>query len=408
MTLRIGLGVSEDMVRAVAVRDGRVIWGAESSVESQPIDVAVAELLRAAPLRRWSRPRIVAAVGPARSQLRRISGLPRVTDPKALAQMIGESVGRFFLRNGVPLVTTGVRREGRNDGWSAAIEQPVVASLDSGCRARGLRLSAVVPTMAVLQHALEGESLLWRDGEVYARLTLVGNRLSALRRVNTIAGDTDVGGGDPPRSVAPLNALGTESWRFADAYGAAVTSTTDDLAHRPARAPRARPVPAWRLWLAGAAFVLALAAALLVPTLVRRRASARATAELSRLAKQRGAAVAAESDLAHLSAALDEVAAFERDRRSTTRFLGAVAHALPAGAALVTLRTDSTGGLLVALTPRAALLIGKLEDVPNLSTPTIVGPVTREVAGGAEVERVTIRFRWADLPVSQPTARRAP
>lgn len=408
MTLCVGLGVSEDVVRAVVVRDGRVIWGAESSVGSQPIDAAVAELLMAAPLRRWPRPRIVAAVGPARAQLRRIAGLPRVSDSKVLARMIGESAGRFFLRNGVPLVTTGVRRHGESEGWSAAIEQPVVAAVESGCRTRGLRLSAVVPTMAVLQHALQGEALDWWDGDICARLTLVGNRLNTLRRLNAVVASADVRDADPPRSVAPLRTLGAESWRFADAYGAAVTSATDDLVHRPARVPRARPVPAWRLWLAGAAIVLAFAAALVVPTLVSRRAVSRATAELSRLARQRGAAVAAEADLTHLSAALDEVASFGRERRSASRFLDALAHALPAGAALVTVRADSAGGLLVALTPRAALLIGKLEDVPNLSTPTIVGPVTREVAAGAEVERVTIRFRWADLPVPQSTRRRAP
>jgi hypothetical protein len=49
----------------------------------------------------------------------------------------------------------------------------------------------------------------------------------------------------------------------------------------------------------------------------------------------------------------------------------------------------------VAFTPRAGALLTRLETVPGLAAPEITGPVTRETAGGHEVERVTVRFRWS-------------
>jgi hypothetical protein len=119
---------------------------------------------------------------------------------------------------------------------------------------------------------------------------------------------------------------------------------------------------------------------------------------LAALGPTRRQVVADESDLARVSGALGEVAAFGSGRRSMTLLLADLAQALPIGSALVSVSTDSAGGTLVALAPRAALLIDKLEHVPAFGTLTIVGPVTREVAAAAEVERVTLRFRWTDAP----------
>jgi hypothetical protein len=153
---------------------------------------------------------------------------------------------------------------------------------------------------------------------------------------------------------------------------------------------------------------IAVGLALLGPTFAARRAAAQATVALSTLAPRRHAAEAAEADLARVSAALHEVAAFDRDRHVATLLVSDLARALPVGSALVTLRADSAGGTLVALTPRAAILIERLEHVPGLASPTIVGPVTREVAAAAEVERVAIRFSWAGVAAAASTARRTP
>jgi hypothetical protein len=390
MRLRIGLGVSSDEVRAVALDDGRVLWVGESIVESKSLRAVVADLLATAPRRRWSRPTIVAAIGPARAQLRRLSGLPPAADAASLRRMVADNAGHFFLRTSVPLVTTGVRRDGDSEGWSAAIEQPVITELDAACRAAGARLLGVLSSLSVISRVLPGDDLTWQDGQVCAHLVLADGRLRSVRRTYGVAPAPNV---DTPASLPALEVLGAEGWRFADAYGAALASINDPLLHHPTPSTSV-PVPAWRCGLAGAACAIALASALLVQPLIARRAAAESASALSAMAGDRREAVAMESSLARVSGALGEIAAFDRGRRAMTFLLADLARLLPTGSALVTLRTDSVGGTIVALAPRAAPLIEKLEQVRGIATVTIVGPVTREVAGAAEVERVTIAFRW--------------
>jgi Tfp pilus assembly protein PilN len=303
-------------------------------------------------------------------------------------------------------------RDGDSEGWSAAIEQPVITALEAGCRAHGLRLAAVLPTLAVIPHGLRGDSLTWDDGEVRAHVILSGGRLTSMRR--TVA-DAAAPGSEReavPLPVPGLAALGADGWRFADAYGAAVASVRDPLAYRPARSASAAPIRTRRLVAAGIACVLALVSAIFAPTLMMQYTAAKATGALAALSRQRRAADGAESDLVHVSGALDEVVAFDRDRHSATMLINDLARALPTGGALVTLRVDSAGGTLVALAPRVATLIERLEHVPGLVTPTFVGPVTREVAAASEVERVAIHFNWARIsaraPVPPTSAERRP
>jgi hypothetical protein len=404
VSVHVGIGITNRFVRAVAVRDGNVLWAAESSVDGRTIETAVSELLTARRLRRWPRPTITAAVGPARAQLRRLTGLPPVVESAALTRLVSESTSRFFLRNGVPLVTTGVRRDrdGDSEGWGAAIEQPVIAALEAACRAHRMRLAAVLPALAVIPHALNGDSLTWDDGEVCAHVTLSGGRLASVRRTVLDAAAPASQDDAMPLAVPELAALGADGWRFADAYGAAVASVRDPLAYRPARAASTAPIPTRRLVAAGIACAIALASAILAPTLASRHVAAQSTRALTALARQRRAAEAAESDLVHVSRALDEVAAFDSDRHPATLLVNDLARALPTGGALVTLRVDSAGGTVVALAPRAAILIERLEHVPSLTTPTFVGPVTREVAAASEVERVAIRFSWPRISARPP------
>lgn len=406
MTVRIGIGVAEGAIRAVAVRQGRVVWKAELS-SREPLELVVGELLANMRLRLWTRPTVIAAVGPAHAQLRKLTGLPPVSDRAALAQVVAESAGRFFLRNGVPLVTSGVRREGASEGWSAALEQPVVAALETACRACRLRLMAVYPTMAVLPSVLRGDSLSWRDGEIQAQVECEGGRLRSARRAYAIANERCVEV-EPAAPVAALSALGADGWRFADAYGAAIASASDPLAHRPARSSRGVSTPRWRFYLAGAVLVASIGALAGVPALLDERSATRDARALAQLAKRRSAAMSAESDLMRVSSALNEVAAFNLDRRSMSLFIRDISRLMPVGSAIVALHADSVGGTLVALAPRAAVLIAKLEDIPGLSAPTIVGPVTREVAAGAEVERVTLRFRWSGTSVVTSTPKSRP
>ena len=398
MTTRIGLAVSEDSVRAVAVRHGAVVWGAEVVANGRPLAQALDELFvsitSGGRLRRWPRPLVRAAIGPGRSQLRRLSGLPPVSDTRALTQLVSQSPARFFLRNGVPLVTTGVVRTGEDDGWGGAIEQPVVAMLEEACGAHRCRLSAVVPSLAIIRHALVGETLKWRDGEVCAELSLESGQIRAsLRRtVDSAAAPL----GEPPHTVPALSALGAEAWRFADAYGVAVQPLDDALAYRPPRAARLTRTPTWRIAIAGVACAAALITALLGPSLRAVRAARRASIELLALQADWRAAAAAESELALVTGALGEVSTFERKRHSATFLMTELTRALPNASALVAVRIDTAGGTLVALTPHAAPLLERLDRMTMIISPAIIGPITREVLAGAEVERVTVGFRWAD------------
>lgn len=105
-----------------------------------------------------------------------------------------------------------------------------------------------------------------------------------------------------------------------------------------------------------------------------------------------------------MSDALDDAEAFEASRRSTTTLLADLTRALPKEAALVAFRIDTAGGTLVALGTRAAQVMTALEAVKEIASPEIVGPVTRETMGGREVERVTVRFRFADPASAEHSA----
>lgn len=415
MRTRIGIGISCEAVRAVAVRRQRVLFGAEVAVGDRSVGVALDELLlkigSQPGARWWLRPRVSVAVGPSRSQLRRLSGLPPVAAPRALAELVSENAGRFFLRNGIPIATSGVLREGGDGGWSAAVDQPVIGAVADACRAHRLRLSRIFPSVAILNRALVGDALVWRDGDTVAEIGVADGRVRAVRRVAATRGESpcSLGATGATDVAEPLSALGADAWRFADAYAAAVAEADHPLGLRAQRAMASAEVPSWRLILAGCAFAMSLLAALVAPSMARMRAAAAAARALEALSEQRRASAKVDTELALVNRALLDAEAFSRQRHSATLLVAQLAHALPDASALVTLRADSTGGTLVALTPRAAQLVENLNRAVVITSPTIIGPITREVAAASgEVERVTIRFRWADSARTAPIARSVP
>lgn len=393
MSIRIGLAVSIDSVRMVAVRDERILWAGESPIdEDAPLERAVGKLLAQITVPRWPRPRVFAAIGPAQAQVKRLSGLPPVTDARVVAQLVRESPGRFFLKNGIPLTTTGVRLAGKEEAWGGALDEPVVRAIADVCRRQRLSLRGIVPTVLVLGRSIEGDRIVWRDGDVAAELTLKEGALDEIRRLPS-GREHDEGS---PTLRAPLGALGEEAWRFADAYAAAMTRDDEPLAARPGRAAtdEARRVPRWRIAIAACALGLTALAAAFAPGVAAARASRHAARSLHELGPTRAAVVRAEADLNLVSGALDEVSGFENGRRSTIGFLAALSDALPPTAQLVAVRLDSAGGNLVVLSPRAGDALSRVERLGDVEAPEIVGPVTREYVGQQEKERVTIRFRW--------------
>jgi hypothetical protein len=90
--------------------------------------------------------------------------------------------------------------------------------------------------------------------------------------------------------------------------------------------------------------------------------------------------------------------------------------ALPANAAIVSLRMDSAAVTLSALANHATEVVRGIQDMPGASNVEIIGPITFENApagidatgsqsvSGAGLERVTLRFRLAPDPAGLRTA----
>lgn len=388
MSVSLGIAIGADRVRAVALRAGRIVAATEAEVgPADSLSAAVAELLAGAPLPRFPRPRVVVALGPSLAQTRRIAGLPALEDERMLAQVVREGAGKFFLRNGVPLATTGVRIVEPGTVWAAALDQRAVGAVEAGCRAAGLRVHRFVPAVAVLGRALADEHVLWPDAGAVAEVWLAGGELQSVRRLSAAHAPAA-----PPPAVLPaLARLGEGAWRFADAYGAASLPEYEPMVLRPAGAETG-DVPRWRLALAGGALAAAVACAAVAPALRAMQAEDRAAARIAEVQDRRRAASGTESELERITGALAEAAAFSAGSYSPTLLLADLTAALPSGTALVAFRADTAAGSVVALAPRAAAVVQPVEKVPGIVAPEIVGPVTREVLAGRDLERVTIRF----------------
>ena len=441
----VGIGISARSVRAVGVSGDAIRWSIDlERNEGEPLSDTITALVDRSPIaltgggtgsrtlseRRprmrgprgwqtggWLRPRVVVAIGPSAVQLKRLTGLPPLTDAAALEALVREGAGRFFLRNGVPLITTGVRLVKPGTVWAAAFEAPVVDEVERACRTADLRLQAMVPTATALAHAMSpassGEIVVWTDGDVRTELTFSEGRVASVRRLPSersnerfnersdacnVSGSTGTG---RPSPIGALEKLGERSLDFADAYGAARMAQRlgrdEPLILRAGStalgSSRHKEPSRSRLVMVASVFLVAASSAVAGPALVAAHTAHDARARLRSMGEQVRRAERDETELSRVSRALAQVASFESSRRSATTLLGNLTRALPKEAALVALDVDTTGGTLVALGARASQVTTALEKVKEIASPEIVGPVTREAAGSREVERVTVRFR---------------
>jgi hypothetical protein len=395
----IGLGIASDSVRAVGVRGATVLWAVEAKRASdENLAEAIVQLLGHATLPRWPRPVVVAAVGPAASQTKQLAGLPATADVAMMRAIIREGVPRFFLRNGIPLVTAGVRVVEPGAAWAAAFDSPVVRDIEAACRTLGLRVRLIVPSVVALPRAIEAGTVEWSDGDVQSEVIVAEQRLVGTRRVTTVNG-SPLHTVATPTATAALNALGDEAWRFADAYGATQLSDDEPLALRSLSGELDAGAGRREIRIAALCLCLAIVAALGTPIVARIARAHRTALGLSAIRHRASDAEAAERDLGRMSEALAEVAAFAASRRSPTLVLSQLTRALPKDAALVTVRLDTTGGTMVILAPRAAAALAALDSVKTVVAPEIIGPVTKEMAGTHELERATVQFRFGASPV---------
>jgi hypothetical protein len=436
---RIGLDVEpasdgSTVVRAVAARGTRVRWRSETRLDAdEPLAPTLAAFLRTLPGGHWPRPEVIVALGPASVQLKRLPGLPPLTDPTTLTAAIRENACRFFLRNGIPIMTSALRIDGPGDAWGAAAEQPVLESLEAACHAAQFRLRAIVPAAAVLGAVLiqaaprvgrprrgtapptpgttspaatDSTSIVWPIGSVGTAthaLTYTLGRLVGVRRLRPserkVSGDAAA---DLPPSMS-----GSDAWPFAAAFGAAAFGHREPIAWHPATPSGARASRA-HTRIAVASCALAVVAAITAPGLASTVAASRATRHLHTVGIRRDQALRAADSVARATEALREAAAFADSRHALTVLLAALTDALPPRSALVAFHTDSAAGTLVALTPNASALVVSLERIPGIVAPELVGPVTAEpiqgpgsatplapTASPRTLDRVTVRFRFS-------------
>lgn len=384
VSTRLGIALDATRVRIVLLRGDRLVHAAEAEPgEDAPLEETLQSLLAAAPLPRWPRPSATVALGPSYSQIRRLSGLPELADPRLLEGAIQEGVSRFF--TGIPgeAAITGVVRDGPGHAWAGALNRGVVARVLQGCARARVQVRAVVPAVVALAPLCGDGAHRWGDGNVVAEFTTRHGALVTTGRRRP-----------GPEPLAPELVLDSAAdlpdLRFADAYAAARVRGSERLALRFGRAD----TPAWRISVAAAALALALAGAVWLPARRSAAAEREAAAELSRLTTQRRRAATTRRELERTNAALAQITSFTDASRSPVRLLARFAAVLPQGSALVSIEGDSAGGALVALAPRASMVLGALERIPEIEAGEISGPVTREVAAGRPVERVSVRFRF--------------
>lgn len=386
---RLGLGIGRDRVSAVLLARNGVRWAAYRA-RSQDVSLAdtLAPLLAECPRHRLFPAMVIAAVGPSVSQLKCLTELPPLRDAKAVEALVHNNIGRFFLRNGVPLRVSKPLVESAERVWVAAVDAPVVMDIATACQRAGLSLQMVVPSAVAFRRAIRGRSISWNDGDVRLDIAYGENAPAIARRVPGSDESPDI-----PALVDVLAALGDSAPHTIDAAAAALTHRderivircTDDLSTGVKRRHVMRGAIACCV-----AALLAISSPGVAAAIAQRGARLR-EAGIERRART---ARSEENELARVTASLRTLTAFQDARRSMTGLLARIARSLPDSAAIVALQVDSTGsGSVVAIARNAASVVDAVERTPGLASPQIIGPVTHERIGGRTIERVTVRFQ---------------
>jgi hypothetical protein len=106
---------------------------------------ASVQLFGGIPRSKWQlQPSAVVIVGSHASKVKRLRGLPNVTNIRALESVVRENARQFFLWD-VPFVTTSLLRISEDEVIGGAIETSVVESITDACVAAGITLRAIRP-----------------------------------------------------------------------------------------------------------------------------------------------------------------------------------------------------------------------------------------------------------------------
>jgi hypothetical protein len=366
----------------VRLRGGDIVDRAEERVEGGLLD----DLQRAfaAVLNRLATPRahVAVAMGARHMQARRLTNLPATLDVRRLGQLVDCNANTYFVKNGIPLVFTGVDVRRPGEGWAAAAELPSLQWIQAACSAQSLELDLVVPSAIALPYARPMNEISWRDGPLV--LTAIYDRerhITSYRRKQWTASAPS---GSPP----------SEPLAFDEALGATRIPLTEPLALRPKALTRnGKKVSNRALVSATLCLFVVCAAYLTLPVsiashLINQGVPTRRDSLAAR------AAAWTERELATTTAALEALASFESQRVPVSLFLAHLTAALPSDIVVSDLRIDEVGGSMTLLGPRLASVPSLLAEIPELSGPELSGAITSQGMGSDRLQRATLRFMW--------------
>jgi hypothetical protein len=386
----LGIAISSDHVHAVLVEGPRAAWAIVEPIDQRELCDVLTHVLEQAPARR--RDPVAVAVGPSGCQLRRIDGLPPVSDPVVLQHLVQESANRFFLQGTHSLRVSTVRIVGSGSVWAAAAEEPIVHAVEMACAAQRRRLEVLVPSVVAIARLepVEDGAFTIIDGGIRVEAEASRGLITSLRRMSHSGPPPDDNGSLPTQ----LSDLGEGAAQFAGAWCATRVRPTDPLVFP--RTSQRGDVPVRRIARAGVTLLVAGLFAASAPGVVAHFALANAEARLRDLGPERSAAMAQLADLRRVSLALAEIEDFVATRRERTIFIADLATRLPAGSAILDFQLDSLSGSMTIVAPTGSPLLAGL-DSDGIRSPAITGPVVRHDQGDAPTDRYNVRFRLSPL-----------
>lgn len=393
--LGVALGARE--VRAAMVGAGIVQWHATASFSGVgSIANSLRELLSQAP-RLPLGARTTVVIAPAWVQVKSLHGLPTVKPARLASQLLRENQQTFFLWKGSSALIPDIHRAVDGASWGAAFDKDAVDEITRAFRTARTTVGRVAPTVVAMVAAFPNRSIVWSDGE--DRFELEGDG-GGLRRVER---SFDGKPTTPPELAVPLAALGDDAHCFLDAYAAAVSPRRLSLVCQ-LDSDEARSHSLKRLRRATAAIALSAAAgfAALGPGVHARTFARVASGELVRNRRAQVELARDENELRRVTQTVNRVESFRAGRGMVTRILGELAESIPESTAMLTFHLDSVEGAFTAIAPHVADVLPELGSVRGIVEPRIVGSVTREVLGGARVERATFRFRCSRMSSAAP------
>jgi hypothetical protein len=384
---RLGISVGAAFVRAIVVEDSRVEWAgsAEWSDRTELIE-AIARL--AGESGKVVRHACVVLERDA-LQLRTITPAPPLR-LGAAKRYVALEAARLFRKNGDSLVTdarlVSIDKVNRALFAAAACEQVLDAVL-SGCDEAGIMVDTIGPASEVVVHAAvdakAGSELAFPNGGT-SELVSIG--IGGAWRSRLVQGR--------PESAAALHpalqALGSDGFHFAAAFGAAVVAPVIQLLPPGTRAARERRARHRALRLGLLALSLWIVALLVYVS----RLSIAAGSARRELAVSAAAIDSALTERRELTAArhtLAEFAALEGARSRQLATMAQITQALDDSTFLIALHLGPDDFVrLVGYSVSAAHVLAELNRV-GLDSVRMESAVTREQApGGLERDRFTI------------------